>query len=108
MRFFYSIAMLMTMTLASDAGWFGPSDYTECMIDGMKGQPSSMKSTVDKMCEAKFPCVSPEHLAELNEKRKRCVEDGRTFVDDPTTQAVFILSCARTAKAEFCPLRSER
>ena len=41
---------------SATAGWFGPSDYNECVLDEMKGQPAYMKSYAKNACRNKFPC----------------------------------------------------
>ena len=53
------IAVLLLGTSGANAGWFGPSDYRECVLDEMKGKPQYMLSTVRGLCNKKFPCQQP-------------------------------------------------
>jgi hypothetical protein len=41
---------------SAKAGWFGPSNYDECMLDKMKGQPWNMGEIVAKACTLQFLC----------------------------------------------------
>jgi|GEM_PF-1334861 len=58
-----SVAFLLCNT--STAGWFGPSNYSECVIDGMKGVSSDVAArAVSNACAAKFPAKKPEQPRE--------------------------------------------
>ena len=48
------IAITVTPVLA-EAGWFGPDNYEECVLDKMKGQDRGMLPTAEKACEKQFP-----------------------------------------------------
>ncbi len=37
------------------AGWFGPNNYDDCVLEKMKGQDKSMLYTARKACEKEFP-----------------------------------------------------
>jgi hypothetical protein len=50
------IAALLLSTSGANAGWFGPSDYRECVLDEMKGRAASMLPTVKGLCNERFPC----------------------------------------------------
>ncbi|GAB6111556.1 hypothetical protein [Desulfomicrobium salsuginis] len=52
---FYSFVFIFFYSSVATAGWFGPSNFDECVIEGMKGQDKSMVRLVAKMCEKKFP-----------------------------------------------------
>jgi hypothetical protein len=53
------IAALLLSTSGAHAGWFGPSNYRECLLDEMKGRVASMLSTVKGLCNERFPCPEP-------------------------------------------------
>jgi hypothetical protein len=53
------IAALLLSTSGANAGWFGPSDYRECVLNEMKGTAASMLSTVKGLCNERFPCPEP-------------------------------------------------
>jgi len=53
------IAALLLGTSGANAGWLGPSDYRECVLNEMKGTAMSMLSTVKGLCNNKFPCPEP-------------------------------------------------
>ena len=37
------------------AGWFGPSNYDECVLDKMKGQSPAMLYHAEAACRIEFP-----------------------------------------------------
>jgi hypothetical protein len=50
---------LLLHTSGANAGWFGPSDYRECVLAEMNGKPPYMLSTVRGLCNNRFPCPQP-------------------------------------------------
>lgn len=58
------IALLLS-TSAANAGWFGPSDYRECVLNEMNGKPRYLLSIVRGLCNKRFPCAE---LAICNDK----------------------------------------
>jgi len=50
------IAALLLSTSGAKAGWFGPSNYRECVLNEMKGTAASMLPTVKGLCNERFPC----------------------------------------------------
>jgi hypothetical protein len=38
----------------ANAGWFGPSDYNECMLEGMKALPGNMTGMMADKCVKGF------------------------------------------------------
>jgi|HubBroStandDraft_6_1064221.scaffolds.fasta_scaffold207677_2 hypothetical protein len=57
---------LLLHTSGANAGWFGPSDYRECVLAEMKGKPEYLLPTIRGLCNNKFPCAKPssDELAE--------------------------------------------
>lgn len=49
------LSLLVVFPHCAIAGWFGPDNYEECMLDKMKGQDKSMRSIANNACLAKFP-----------------------------------------------------
>ena len=49
----FLIAAIFPMT--STAGWLGPSDYDECVLEKMKGQSKNMVRHARNYCRSKFP-----------------------------------------------------
>lgn len=39
----------------AQAGWFGPDNYEDCVLEKMKDQPRNMMSLAQEACEKKFP-----------------------------------------------------
>ena len=52
---FYGFALFVVMPLDIRAGWFGPDNYDECILEKMKDQPRNMMSYAQHACEKKFP-----------------------------------------------------
>jgi len=53
---------------ATYAGWFGPSNYKECILDKMKGQTTFMLPLVEEQCTVQFACN-----AEARRKFEDCI-----------------------------------
>ena len=51
-----SFACLGYSSTSANGGWFGPSNYNECMVDKMKGQPWNMGQIVATACALQFVC----------------------------------------------------
>jgi hypothetical protein len=79
---FSSLAYLGYANNSANAGWFGPSNYQECVLAEMKGRPGYMMSTAQKACEIKFPCPDKYHEDEYHAAFNSCIasvtpgEDG--------------------------------
>lgn len=41
--------------LDARAGWFGPDNYEDCILEKMKDQPRNMMPYAEDACEKKFP-----------------------------------------------------
>lgn len=54
---FLQIIMLPWVTVA---GLFGPSNFEECMVEKMRGQPSNMYGDVYQLCKKRFPIKEPK------------------------------------------------
>jgi hypothetical protein len=53
---FCSFACVGYANTSAYAGWFGPSDYNECMLQKMKGQPEYMLDIAATACAYQFAC----------------------------------------------------
>jgi hypothetical protein len=73
---FSFLACIGYTTTGAHAGWFGPSDYQECILDTMKGRPMYMMETAKHSCEQQFPCVDATHKEEASASLGQC--DART------------------------------
>lgn len=56
-------AVFLLVPYVAMAGWFGPDNYEECVVEKMKGQERTMRGMVQDACEAKFP--RPTSIAEF-------------------------------------------
>ena len=56
---FYGFALFVVMPLDIRAGWFGPDNYDECILEKMKDQPRNMMPYARDACEKKFPYEKP-------------------------------------------------
>jgi hypothetical protein len=45
---------------SANAGWFGPRNFEECVIDKMDGKASYLLPTVRGLCDKLFPCEKDE------------------------------------------------
>lgn len=72
------------------AGWFGPSNYNECLIDKMKGQNALMMPRAAAECLTQFACN-----AEARNDFRQCLE--RALVID----AISVDTCS-TEAAKYC------
>ncbi len=54
-RIFLLYIFLMLLPFNVNAGWFGPDNYEECVLERMKGQDKAMIQIARKACEKKFP-----------------------------------------------------
>jgi hypothetical protein len=52
---FCSLACLDYPNRSANAGWFGPANYDECMLEKMKGQGYYMAEIAKAACLLKFP-----------------------------------------------------
>lgn len=59
MRTLLIVAGLM-ISLPAYAGWFGPSNYEECVLNKMKGQKADIEDTARDACRIKFPCPADD------------------------------------------------
>jgi hypothetical protein len=53
---FCSLACLAYANTSAKAGWFGPSDYNECVLQKMKGQSQYMFEIASTACFYQFAC----------------------------------------------------
>jgi hypothetical protein len=68
MSLFLLAAMVFARPVVSYAGWFGPDNFEECMLEKMKGQNSSMEFTAHKACAKLFKLE--EEVYFLNDIKK--------------------------------------
>ena len=50
-----TLALILCISFGVQAGWFGPSNYEECILIKMKGQDRSMFRFAKDACEQEFP-----------------------------------------------------
>jgi hypothetical protein len=67
---FCSLACLGFANTSANAGWFGPSDYNECMLETMKSEPQYMSEIASTNCLYRFAC-NAKFSAELG----KCITD---------------------------------
>lgn len=53
--FGFFLSLLVVFPHCAIAGWFGPDNYEECMLDKMKGQDRSMRGIANNACLSMFP-----------------------------------------------------
>ena len=69
---------LSFVSAPSGAGWFGPSNFEECILDGMKGISSNLAAeAVARACRSKFPLPPPtaEEIAKQKEDQEKQKKD---------------------------------
>ncbi len=52
---FSVLALFILMPFDVRAGWFGPDNYEDCVLEKMKDQPRNMMYLAQEACEKKFP-----------------------------------------------------
>ena len=87
------IFLFIWMPIPAMGGWFGPSNYEECILKNMKGVTSD-KAVLEirKACRAKFP-KKPIKKPKLRDVPKKVLEDitgDAWFEDRAHTDAPFI------------------
>lgn len=55
------ILIILLLPQVAIAGWFGPDDYDECVLEKMKGQSEEMLWTARSVCEKQFPYEKELH-----------------------------------------------
>lgn len=69
---------LITFAGSASAGWFGPSNYEECILDNMKGVTSNAAAiAIASACRSQFPeppppPPTPEELAKQKKRNEEC------------------------------------
>jgi len=83
-RLFTVICLFIWMPIPAMGGWFGPSNYEECILKNMKGVTSD-KAVLEirKACRAKFP-KKPIKKQKLRDVPKKVLEDitGKAWFTD--------------------------
>ncbi len=92
------------------AGWFGPSNYHECILSEMKGRSIYLMPEAEKVCDIKFPCpdvtYKAEFIAFVNDCHRSEVPVSHTLEDAYTFGSYgFSDYCADQAIRKFCPDR---
>lgn len=74
-RLFTVICLFIWMPIPAMGGWFGPSNYEECILKNMKGVTSD-KAVLEirKACRAKFP-KKPIKKPKIRDVPKKVLED---------------------------------
>ena len=89
---FFSLACLGYSNRITNAGWFGPSNYEECVLEKMKGQLPYMVKTARDACRLKFPCNDKflvayqkcmDQLAHGESAGEICAESASQFCSNP-------------------------
>ncbi len=57
---FCSLTCLGYANMSAHAGWFGPSNYQECLLEEMRGQSPYMLPSAAAVCNRKFPPPPPK------------------------------------------------
>ena len=75
-RLFAVICLFIWMPIPAMGGWFGPSNYEECILENMKGVASDAAvRAIARVCRKKFPPVESKlrssSLPKMNEQIKQ-------------------------------------
>lgn len=76
------IAGLILSTSGAHAGWFGPSNYRECLLDEMKGKQTNLLPVVKGLCNERFPCAKPAESV-LAREEAECAKWRNEEIKDP-------------------------
>ncbi len=73
-------ALLLLVPFASNADWFGPKTYEDCVISGLTGTTSDVAAQeIKRACRAKFPAVKPKYDVVNADDLKQIVIDETLF-----------------------------
>ena len=75
----FSILFFLLISSKSQAAWFGPSTYEECMNDGKVGRTTSELNLLKNYCQKKFPKLPKLH--KLKDANIKCVGDKSEVVN---------------------------
>lgn len=87
-RLFTVICLFIWMPTPAMGGWFGPSNYEECILKNMKGVASDKAAMVImRVCRKKFPPVKSKlrssSLPKMNEQTKQyLINSGKAIVEE--------------------------
>ena len=73
---------MMLVSGVTIAGWFGPSTYDECILDGMKGVASNTAAVaIAQACRSKFPLPppTPKSAEELAKEKEENIQACRSY-----------------------------
>ena len=104
------------------AGWFGPKNYQECVLERMVGKKQYMLETAEKACDLEFPCPDENHKAEYSEVLSACRRHAanseaerratcerrwprNTTMDDLLFDVCMMDGCVDQARRQACPDR---
>lgn len=100
------LTCLWYSTVSVNAGWFGPSNYQECVLGKMKGQAGDMLPTAQSACNLQFPCPDKYHKDEYDAGFGECIDSF-----DEVNGGKFRITleqvnfCGWEAKRKACPDR---
>lgn len=83
-------------------GLFGASNYDECMLEKMKGQTNSMRSSAENACEIAFPT---ERLLETNIWAVDSVDIS--FVYKPTTNELIDIDVTNNSNYKVTKIKGQ-
>ncbi len=78
-KLLFAVVLTATINVPAWAGWFGPDNYEECILDSMKGVTSNAAAVaIAQACRAKFPLPPPppptaEELEKHAKSNEECV-----------------------------------
>ncbi len=119
----WSLGGLGSANMSASAGWFGPSNYQECVLGEMKGQPAYMLPNAEKACALRFPCPDAYHKTDFDAFVSECHSKMQAYsASNPSSNTPRDFGTPRTvedwrailppfdicpdeAKSKFCPDR---
>jgi hypothetical protein len=77
-------------TQSASAGWFGPSNYEECVLDKMRGEAAYMLPTAEAACREKFPAAPEPILPQLVQFDHQLIKYSEKKMPDNGDFAIYI------------------
>ncbi len=96
----YILLVFALIPFTANAGWFGPSDYDECILKNMKGEEGKTAASLIMMsCRNKFPLQAKKKPVTVNagwfgpSNYDECILKYMKGMTSRTAASLIMISC---------------